>query len=298
MTSATWVETDRIEAAMSWAMSGSGPEISPNRVKGRLEPLLEAAEQVVEEAVEAPSSWGAKPGGMILGGAVGPGVYSDSAVWLSVTSPLKHQLGPRSGIDCVDDGLLLAAMNQLVWSAGRWSGASTDGYGVVRIGCVFGLFVSGAPPPVLVVRGGGASARASVAAWAEAGGLVEPVLGRRMLDRRGPWAGSILDDAAAMRSMGPRMTIDFDAAPASEVRPDAAFSRPATIHLAATYRHGGSGSPDQSMDGSKTLDGRWLLAAQHLEAWARLIRPDLIESLPDLALTVARLRAMESMVAR
>ena len=42
------------------------------------------------------------------------------------------------------------------------------------------------------------------------------------------------------------------------------------------------------------LDGRWLLAAQHLEAWARLYSPEAAHLLPGLGLTMTRLEAMES----
>jgi len=296
--SVAWLETDRIEAAMSWGMTGSGPEISPDlyqegSTSPQIDELSAAADFIIEDVTDAPIAWGAsqrEPPAVITSG---PGLFTETVVWLSITSPLKHQLGRRSGVDCVDDGLDLAATNQIVWAGDRWSGASTDGFGLVRVAHAFGLFSGKGPVPVLVMRGGGSSARSAAAAWAGAGGVIEAIRGRRKLDRRGPWSESCLDEAAAKRAMGPRMTIDFDSMPASEVRPDEAFDRTAMIHLAATYQSGADARPAQSMDGSKSLDGRWLLTAQHLEAWARLIRPDLTADLPGLALSVARLQAFE-----
>jgi hypothetical protein len=258
-----------------------------------MEELLAGADFIIEDVTEAPVAWGASQREPPTVVTSGPGLFAPTAVWLSITSPLKHQLGRRSGVDCVDDGLDLAATNQIVWAGNRWSGASSDGFGLVRVAHAFGLFSGNGPVPVLVMRGGGSSARSAAAAWAGAGGVIELIRGRRMLDRRGPWSGSCLDEQAAKRAMGPRMTIDFDSIPATEVRPDEAFDRTAMIHLAATYQSGADARPAQSMDGSKSLDGRWLLAAQHLEAWARLIRPDLAADLPDLALSVARLQAFE-----
>ncbi len=296
--SVAWLETDRIEAAMSWGMTGSGPEIAPelNRDDStalEIDELVAGADFIIEDVTEAPVAWGAsqrEPPAIVTSG---PGLFAETAVWLSITSPLKHQLGRRSGVDCVDDGLDLAATNQIVWAGGRWSGASTDGFGLVRVAHAFGLFSGDGPVPVLVMRGGGSSARSAAAAWAGAGGVIEVIRGRRMLDRRGPWSESCLDDKHAKHAMGPRMTVDFDSTPGSEVRPDEAFDRTAMIHLAATYQSGADARPAQSMDGSKSLDGRWLLTAQHLEAWARLLRPDLDAELPDLALSVARLQAFE-----
>ena len=47
-------------------------------------------------------------------------------------------------------------------------------------------------------------------------------------------------------------------------------------------------------DTGTSLDGRWLLTAQHLYAWADLFAPLMVEKLPGLAQTVAWLNQFES----
>lgn len=47
-------------------------------------------------------------------------------------------------------------------------------------------------------------------------------------------------------------------------------------------------------DIEKSIDGRWMLAAQHLISWSTLWRPDIPHKLPDLGLLLARLVHVEA----
>ena len=47
-------------------------------------------------------------------------------------------------------------------------------------------------------------------------------------------------------------------------------------------------------DVDKAVDGRWLLAAQHIISWSTLWRPDLAHQLPELGLLLARLAHVEA----
>ncbi len=292
-TDVAWIESDRIEMAMSWAMTGSGPTIRPSRFESDLLSMRVAAAEVVKEVTEAPVSWGFSGVHPSLYGGAPSIVHSEQATWLSITSPLKHQLGPRSGVECADDSLLISSVNQLIWSGSRWSGGSSDGAGIVRLARERGLFSAGEESPILVMRGGGASARSGASAWSAAGGRIEPLPGRRPLDHRGPWGDSILETNQSVRTIAARVTVDYDSNPGQPTPPGTDFQTAATVHLSAAYRRGADATPKRNIDGALSLDGRWLLAAQQLEAWARFVRPDAALSLPSLDLTVARLQAFE-----
>ena len=47
-------------------------------------------------------------------------------------------------------------------------------------------------------------------------------------------------------------------------------------------------------DIESSIDGRWMLAAQHLISWSTLWRPDIPHELPDLGLLLARLAHVEA----
>ena len=213
--------------------------------------------------------------------------------WISLASPLKHLLSPRSGVHPIDDCLENGAVNQLRWDGDNWFCAGTDGGGLVAIARHFGFDfeAKGVEAPLLCLVGGGGSARSCAAAWAAVGGSIWSIGGRRSLDKRGPWIQHLIDGDAVADNIGPRLFIDFDIAAG---KPNSSHPTDADIHLISSYNSQEiSGAVEQNESGL-LLDGRWLLAAQHLEAWARLYCPEAAHLLPGLGLTMTRLLAMES----
>ncbi|MDP7329177.1 MAG: hypothetical protein QF612_04965 [Candidatus Thalassarchaeaceae archaeon] len=213
--------------------------------------------------------------------------------WISLASPLKHLLSPRSGVHPIDDCLENGAVNQLRWDGDNWFCAGTDGGGLVAIARHFGFDfeAKGVEAPLLCLVGGGGSARSCAAAWAAVGGSIWSIGGRRSLDKRGPWIQHLIDGDAVADNIGPRLFIDFDIAAG---KPNSSHSTDADIHLISSYNSQEiSGAVEQNESGL-LLDGRWLLVAQHLEAWARLYCPEAAHLLPGLGLTMTRLLAMES----
>ena len=92
-------------------------------------------------------------------------------------------------------------------------------------------------------------------------------------------------------TIGPRLFFDFDIAPG---KPVSSHSTDADLHLISSYNSQEVGRAVEHNEYGLLLDGGWLLAAQHLEAWARLYCPEAAHLLPGLGLTMTRLLAMES----
>ncbi|MEC8927338.1 MAG: hypothetical protein VYB17_03680 [Candidatus Thermoplasmatota archaeon] len=217
----------------------------------------------------------------------------ESESWISLASPLKHLLSTRSGVHPIDDCLENGSVNQLRWDGDNWFCAGTDGGGIVAIARHFGFDfeAKGVEAPLLCLIGGGGSARSCAAAWAAVGGSIWSVGGRRSLDKRGPWVQHLIDGDAVADNIGPRLFIDFDIAPG---KPVSSHSTDADLHLISSYNSQEVGRAVEHNEYGLLLDGRWLLAAQHLEAWARLYCPEAAHLLPGLGLTMTRLLAMES----
>ena len=213
--------------------------------------------------------------------------------WISLASPLKHLLSPRSGVHPIDDCLENGAVNQLRWDGDNWFCAGTDGGGLVAIARHFGFDfeAKGVEAPLLCLVGGGGSARSCAAAWAAVGGSIWSIGGRRSLDKRGPWIQHLIDGDAVADNIGPRLFIDFDIAAG---KPNSSHSTDADIHLISSYNSQEISGVVEQNESGLLLDGRWLLVAQHLEAWARLYCPEAAHLLPGLGLTMTRLLAMES----
>ena len=111
-------------------------------------------------------------------------------IWLSCTAPLKHSPQARLAVSGPEG---VNAINQLKRTNGVWSGTSTDGVGFVAACRHIGVEPNGS---ILRMRGGGSAARAIAAAWAEEGGSVIPIEGRRPLIG-GPWDSVIISDGEA-----------------------------------------------------------------------------------------------------
>ena len=194
--------------------------------------------------------------------------------WLSLTSPLKHHLGPWR---CTDGAQGLRSVNALRIDEHGIHSAGTDGAGVVSVARLVGCPPDGGA--VLRMRGGGGAARSTAHAWVHAGGRLHLLDGRRALAPRPDPANLVGAEVPAV------FGIDFDGG---------AEDLGAAKHLTPRYqgeavRHEGALSGD-------VLDGRWMLVAQHLEAWRSLWAPELCDVLPSISELMADLLAVEAMM--
>ena len=183
-------------------------------------------------------------------------------IWLSCTAPLKHSPQARLAVSGPEG---VNAINQLKRTNGIWSGTSTDGVGFVAACRHIGVEPNGS---ILRMRGGGSAARAIAAAWAEEGGSVIPIEGRRPLIG-GPWDSVIISDGEA------DLAIDLDAAAGGGE----------SAELSAKQQVSISYGEDATVDDFAVI----MVAAQHLEAWKRLFAPEIREEIPSLDDLLARL---------
>ncbi len=208
-------------------------------------------------------------------------------IWLSITSPLKHQLPLDSGTEWVIGEPMLASVNQMRHDGHVWKAANTDGAGLLVVAKEFGFdfnLEDELDHPLLCMVGGGSTARACAAAWTEAGGKIWWKEGRRNLSHRGPWKDSMVNARDVCDHVGRRLHIDFDqpAGVALEIegeRIGAGLDAP--VFLSVGYAKGNFESVIENEWGL-FLDGRWLLVAQHLKAWEHLFAPSAAEDLPSL----------------
>ena len=176
-------------------------------------------------------------------------------IWLSCTAPLKHSPQARLAVSGPEG---VNAINQLKRTNGVWSGTSTDGVGFVAACRHIGVEPNGS---ILRMRGGGSAARAIAAAWAEEGGSIIPLEGRRELVG-GPWDSAIISEGEA------DLGIDLDAAAGGGESADL----PAKQQVSISY------GEDATVEDFAVI----MVAAQHLEAWRRLFAPDQESKLPTL----------------
>ena len=201
----------------------------------------------------------------------------DEEIWINLTAPLKHQLD-SSAVMCIDDSMKTKSVNALRWDGKGWWCAGLDGEGVREVLQHHGV---GAHERVLGLAGGGGGARSTAASWVRAGGSVHPLQSRRDLEE-GSWSASLTDDP-------PTAYVDFDGTVVLEDGEG--------VLLRATYSPM-RGSYDSRIKQLSTphLDGRWLLAAQHLACWRTLWAPELGDRLPTLDLLLSRLLMAESVL--
>ena len=213
-------------------------------------------------------------------GATGlPTRMFDEEIWINLTAPLKHQLD-SSAVMCIDDSMKTKSVNALRWDGKGWWCAGLDGEGVRAVLHHHGVV---AHEHVLGLAGGGGGARSTAASWARAGGSVHCLLSRRPLEE-GSWTASLTDDS-------PTVYVDFDGTVEPKDRE--------TLFLKATYSPM-AGSYESRIQQLSTphLDGRWLLAAQHLACWRTLWAPEMADRLPTLGLLLSRLLMAESVLER
>ena len=261
------IPTKGIENALAWGYAGAVP--SPPDWEPVGSPLGKfRANTLLERAVTATME--IEVGDSRLPNADLPVVEIDAPatgneeVWISITSPLKHQLS-AAAVRCVDNAMSTRSVNSLRWDGHSWWAASTDGDGMLMVAKAFGHDTSG----VLGIIGGGGTARAVAASWCDAGGKINHLGGRRALNEEGPW--KLCDDE-------PDLKIDFDDGGGDNLAPYGVME----------------GDFDSRIEYlSENADGRWLLCAQHLLAWSRLWSPRHSNSLPSLDLLMTRLVAAE-----
>ena len=219
-----------------------------------------------------------------------PTHYHGEEVWLNLTSPLKHQLQSMA-FTPVDKGMEILSVNTLRWTGHGWYCASTDGAGVVDVAIHHGIDVaSGA---VLGLNGGGGSARSIANAWLEAGGHVVSLGGRRKID-----ASLVSKTLADIEQLD--LLIDFDGTYDQQLKTKRTLT-PDYLPL-----NGSLPERDSVLDSKNSIiDGRWMLAGQHLESWRRLWAPQCAEHLPtlpqlmswlsdcELELAISRSKSME-----
>ena len=116
--------------------------------------------------------------------------------------------------------------------------------------------------------GGGSAARAIAAAWAEEGGSIIPLEGRRELVG-GPWDSAIISEGEA------DLAIDLDAAAGGGESAGLSAKQQVSI----SYGEGATAEDFAVI----------MVAAQHLEAWKHLYAPERAADLPSLSLLLDRL---------
>ena len=183
-------------------------------------------------------------------------------IWLSCTAPLKHSPQARLAVSGPEG---VNAINQLKLQNGKWTGTSTDGVGFVAACRYTGVEPNGS---ILRMRGGGSAARAIAAAWADEGGSIIPVEGRRALVG-GPWDSAIISEGEA------DLAIDLDAAAGGGESADL----PAKQQVSISY------GEDATVEDFAVI----MVAAQHLEAWKRLFAPENSDDMPSLDDVLAQL---------
>ena len=204
-------------------------------------------------------------------------------VWLNLTSPLKHQLKSPAVVD-FNDSSLIESVNALRWDGFGWWSTNVDGSGVARVAEYFGIDItSGA---VIGIIGGGGAARSTARTWQKLGGKVVNLGGKRDLADY-DWYDSAFNE---QKSCDVLINFDNDEIP-SDVEVSG-FVMNTSYHLIE-----GEHEDRVAAITDAVVDGRWLLAAQHLECWRQLWAPQVADLLPSLDLLVSMLITAESVLA-
>jgi len=261
------IPTDGVENALAWGYAGSLPSppdwelVGSPLGKFRANTLLERAVTASMDHVEADSRL---PNAQLPESNYETFPLGFEEVWLSLTTPLKHQLS-AAAVKYIDNAMEIRSVNSMRWDGRSWSAASTDGPGISLVAEAFGHPSSG----VMGITGGGGTARSVAAAWCENGGKVRQLGGNRLLEEDGPWV--LCGDE-------PNFVIDFD-------------NGEGDIIVTYDPMEGDFDSRIEYL--SSVADGRWLLCAQHLHSWARIWAPKYSDKLPSLSLLMTRLVAVE-----
>ncbi len=288
------IPATRIEDALAWGYVGELPgqivnwESTASPLSAfRARTLIERISKSVTEIVQEPDSR-LEPLGtaeLPVKNKRIPGAPNER--WLSITSPLKHQLS-GAAMKFVDAGKDADCINALRWNTREWWVASTDGIGLVHVANHRGIDI--AAGAVLDLHGGGGAARSCAAAWSKAGGKIRWSGGRRELAEDGPWAKSLLP---AENHYDADLSINFDVSPA--VKDD--VTGQGLVMMANYSLNELELEAKFEALASEPLDGRWLLCAQHLASWSTLWCPNRAQDLPSLELLLTRLLHAENQLA-
>lgn len=212
-----------------------------------------------------------------------PALSFTEEVWLNLTAPLKHQLKSDAVVD-FNDSSLIESVNVLRWDGFGWWSSNVDGSGVARVAQYFGLDIS--QGATLGIIGGGGAARSTAHTWQKLGGKVKIFGGNRSLDDH-DWLSSVDVDERTCDFF-----INFD----DDKLPD---DIQVTGHVMNSKYHTIVGEHGDRVAAvtNPIIDGRWLLAAQHLESWSQLWAPQHADMLPPLDLLVSMLITAESVLA-
>lgn len=203
---------------------------------------------------------------------------SSNEVWLNLTSPLKHQIQSMV-FTPIDEALEILSVNSLRYDGQGWYCATTDGQGVVHVASHFGIDVS--KGAILGINGGGGAARSIASAWMNHGGKIASLGGKRQLP-------ATLVNLKVDNETIFDIIIDAEGSLDKEVNAG---------HILNPVYQSMRGSLDERMESLSTsnnlIDGRWMLAAQHLECWRSLWTPHISDNLPTLEELMTWLVAVE-----
>jgi hypothetical protein len=277
------LEANHIDEVLGWAYiehDKHQPHWKPANQKLRaFQPtLLKHASASLDQEAEATFASIFQPTVRERGNVNFPAGSSSNEVWLNLTSPLKHQIQSMV-FSPIDEALDIISVNALRYDGQGWYCATTDGQGVVHVASHFGIDVS--KGAILGIHGGGGAARSIASAWLQQGGNVASLGGKRQLPAT--FVNSKFNDETVFD-----LIIDAEGTLELEVK--------ATFTLNPVYQPI-QGSYDErikwlSVD-NNSIDGRWMLAAQHLECWRSLWTPHFSDDLPTLEQLMTWLLAVE-----
>jgi len=264
-----------VEDALAWGYAGAVP--NPPDWQKTSAPLGRfRSNELIKRALEASRVLSSSlPEGPDIPVADHQMPIGSEEVWMSLTTPLKHQLN-SAVMRSIDASMAITSVNTLCWDGDAWWCASTDGDGLVMVAKTFAIDIENT---VLGIIGGGGTARSIAEAWSRAGGKVNPLGGRRPLEESEYWT---------LSSEGADLVMDLDVSP-GEKSDD--------TDICATYQPM-NGDFEERLERlmNKPIDGRWMLCAQHLIAWAKLWSPNHAKHLPSLGLLLTRLVHAEAML--
>jgi shikimate dehydrogenase len=182
--------------------------------------------------------------------------------WLSVTSPLKHQLHKEFNLECIKE---IGAINQIIKYEGKWRGFNTDGMGFVKAVEYIGIEPNNS---VLKMKGGGSTARSIAYQWSKYGGKLIIERGRRDIGN-GSWRKSIT------KNLNPDLSINFDVLPGINIDKNMINYKNYVISYDENYNN----------DDFAII----MLVAQHLEAWKIMVSDGFKERLPSIRQVLSKL---------
>lgn len=283
LSSLTILETSHIDEVLGWAYiehDKHQPIWKPANQKVRIfhPHLLKHAFEVLHNESDATFAAKLQPDLREIVNANFPDGSSSNEVWLNLTSPLKHQIQSMV-FTPIDEALEILSVNALRYDGQGWYCATTDGQGVVHVASHFGIQVSNGA--ILGICGGGGAARSIASAWLNRGGKVVSLGGKRQLP-------ATLVNLKTNNDTVFDLIIDTEGVLNQDLN---------ASHVLNPVYSPMSGPYDERIEllstSNNLIDGRWMLAAQHLESWRSLWTPHLSDDLPSLEQLMTWLVAVE-----